>query len=63
MWPSSRLLGTNSFFINSNAGNFEDYIVQDVWSFLVANYPIRPSAKPIFSPACRWAVSPPSTWG
>jgi len=31
-----------SFFANSRAGNFEDYVMQDVWPFLLANYPIRP---------------------
>lgn len=31
-----------SFFINSLAGDFEDYILQDVWNFVVSHYPIRP---------------------
>jgi enterochelin esterase-like enzyme len=31
-----------SFFINSKAGRFEDYIMQDVLEFVCANYPIRP---------------------
>jgi S-formylglutathione hydrolase FrmB len=31
-----------SFFINSNAGPFEDFILQDMWDFVVKNYPIRP---------------------
>lgn len=31
-----------SFFINSNAGPFEDYLMQDVWDFVCHNYPIRP---------------------
>jgi S-formylglutathione hydrolase FrmB len=39
------LLGPNSFFINSNAGNFEDYLIEDVWGFLTANYPIRPERQ------------------
>jgi hypothetical protein len=34
-----------SFFVNSNAGNFEDYIVHDVWNFLTAHYPIRPERE------------------
>lgn len=35
----------NSFYINSKAGNFEDYILLDVWKFLVENYPIRPERE------------------
>ena len=31
-----------SFFINSKAGRFEDFVMQDVWDFVTANYPIRP---------------------
>jgi S-formylglutathione hydrolase FrmB len=31
-----------SFFLNSLAGNFEDFIIQDVWEFVVSHYPIRP---------------------
>jgi S-formylglutathione hydrolase FrmB len=34
-----------SFFINSKAGAFEDFIIQDVWPFLFQNYPIRPEAE------------------
>lgn len=34
-----------SFFVNTKAGNFEDYIIQDVWSFLLTNYPIRPEQE------------------
>jgi S-formylglutathione hydrolase FrmB len=30
-----------SFFINSNAGNFEDMVLQDVWDFVTSRYPIR----------------------
>jgi S-formylglutathione hydrolase FrmB len=31
-----------SFFMNSKAGRFEDWIIQDVWPFLLRNYRIRP---------------------
>jgi S-formylglutathione hydrolase FrmB len=31
-----------SFFLNSNAGRFEDFVIQDVWGFLLQNFPIRP---------------------
>jgi S-formylglutathione hydrolase FrmB len=30
-----------SFWINSNAGPFEDFVLQDVWDHLTHNYPIR----------------------
>jgi S-formylglutathione hydrolase FrmB len=39
------LLSYNSFFLNSKAGRFEDYLIEDVWGFLVANYPIRPERE------------------
>jgi S-formylglutathione hydrolase FrmB len=38
--PSLRVGG--SFFLNSRAGAFEDYLMQDVWDFVVAKYPILP---------------------
>lgn len=34
-----------SFFVNSKAGNFEDYIMQDVWGFLHTHFPIRPERE------------------
>ena len=34
-----------TFYVNSNAGNYEDYIIQDVWGFLVSHYPIRPERE------------------
>jgi len=30
-----------SFFINSQAGDFEDFVLQDVWDFVCHHYPIR----------------------
>lgn len=39
------MLYPGSFFINSRAGRFEDFIVQDVWCFLVQNFPIRPEPQ------------------
>jgi pimeloyl-ACP methyl ester carboxylesterase len=38
-------LTPGSFFINSKAGRFEDFIVQDVYNFLLINYPIRPERE------------------
>jgi S-formylglutathione hydrolase FrmB len=39
------LLSAGSFYLNTKAGNFEDYLVGDVWNFLVRNYPIRPEPE------------------
>ncbi len=36
------LISKGSFYINTKAGNFEDYVICDVWPFLLANYPILP---------------------
>jgi hypothetical protein len=38
-------LQAGSFYINSHAGNFEDYIIQDVWGFAKDNFPIRPEPE------------------
>ncbi len=35
-------IGANPLFLNSRLGNFEDYVMQDVWGFMMRNYPIRP---------------------
>jgi S-formylglutathione hydrolase FrmB len=34
-----------SFFVNSNAGDFENWVLIDVWDFLVNNFPIRPERE------------------
>jgi S-formylglutathione hydrolase FrmB len=39
------LLTAGSFFFNSKAGAFEDYIIGDVWNFLVEHFPIRPERE------------------
>jgi S-formylglutathione hydrolase FrmB len=39
------LLQGASFFLNSNAGNFEDFLVHDVWRFLIERYPLRPERE------------------
>jgi S-formylglutathione hydrolase FrmB len=36
---------TGSFFLNSQAGEFEDFLVYDVWDFVVSRYPIRPERQ------------------
>jgi S-formylglutathione hydrolase FrmB len=35
-------LSPGSFFLNSEAGCFEDYLMVDVWQFLMSQFPIRP---------------------
>jgi S-formylglutathione hydrolase FrmB len=39
------LLSAGSFYLNSPAGAFEDYLMVDVWNFLMAHYPIRPEPE------------------
>jgi hypothetical protein len=34
-----------SFFIDGPSGDFQDYIIKDVWTYLVKNYPVRPETK------------------
>lgn len=36
---------TGTFFLNSNLGRYEDYLVHDVYDFLMTNYPIRPEPE------------------
>lgn len=41
-----RLLRNGSFFINTpRAGNFEDFLIGDVWAYLHAHFPLRPEAR------------------
>lgn len=39
------ILKPGSFFQNTQAGDFEDYLLQDVWDFVTQNYPIRPERQ------------------
>jgi S-formylglutathione hydrolase FrmB len=41
----STLLSGNSFYLNTEAGRFEDFIICDVWQFLLANFPVRPERE------------------
>jgi len=41
----SQLLGAEPLFINSRLGRFEDYVTQDIWDFVVRNYPVRPERE------------------
>ncbi len=34
-----------SFFLNSNAGPYEDYVLQDVWDYLISHYSISPQRE------------------
>jgi S-formylglutathione hydrolase FrmB len=49
--PDGSLLGLDclfsagSFFINSEAGRFEDYLMCDTWNFLTSHFPIRPEPE------------------
>lgn len=37
--------GAGSFFLNSEAGRFEDFLTIDVWNFLMCRFPIRPERE------------------
>lgn len=39
------VFGIASFFANTDAGRYEDYLMEDVWNFLFANFPIRPERE------------------
>src|SRR5205807_833854 len=41
----ARLFSAGSFYVNSDAGRFEDYIIQDVWGFVIRNYAVRPERE------------------
>src|SRR5262245_16416180 len=36
------LLNAGSFYVNPKAGRFGDFIIQDVWGFVTATFPVRP---------------------
>jgi hypothetical protein len=42
---SACLFSPGSFFLNSRAGAFEDYLMVDVWNFLHEHFPIRPERE------------------
>ncbi|HET6576074.1 MAG TPA: alpha/beta hydrolase-fold protein [Fimbriiglobus sp.] len=39
------LIQNGSFYVNSTAGRFEDYIIQDVWGFVRRNFAVRPERE------------------
>lgn len=41
----SCLTTAGTFFVNSKLGAFEDYLVHDVYDFLMSHYPIRPEPE------------------
>ncbi len=39
------LIQNGSFYVNSEAGRFEDYIIRDVWAFVRRNFAVRPERE------------------
>jgi len=39
------LFKSASFFANTDAGRFEDYLMEDVWNFMMTTFPIRPERE------------------
>jgi S-formylglutathione hydrolase FrmB len=39
------LFNAGSFFLNTKAGAFEDFLMSDVWNFLFGHYPLRPEPE------------------
>ena len=39
------LLQAGSFYLNTNAGRYEDYVINDVWGLLQREFPIRPEPE------------------
>ena len=39
------LLTAGTFFLNSNLGAFEDFLMVDVWDFVLGHYPVRPERE------------------
>ncbi len=39
------LLPQGSFFINSRAGRFEDFVMHEVWDFMHTHFPLRPDRE------------------
>ena len=38
-------VSSSSFFLNSEAGRFEDFLMCDVWNFVMSRFPIRPETE------------------
>ncbi|MGL6094769.1 MAG: alpha/beta hydrolase, partial [Fimbriiglobus sp.] len=38
-------LNTGSFYLNGVAGNFADYVIDDVWAFVKTNFAVRPERE------------------
>lgn len=43
--PSDKWIKRGSFYVNSNAGRYEDYLLQDVQGFAEQNFPLHPDRK------------------
>jgi S-formylglutathione hydrolase FrmB len=42
---NARLFGADPVWLNSRVGRFEDFLMQDVWEFVHAHYPIQPARE------------------
>jgi S-formylglutathione hydrolase FrmB len=38
-------VSSSSFFLNSEAGRFEDFLMCDIWNFVMSRFPIRPETE------------------
>jgi S-formylglutathione hydrolase FrmB len=45
LYGRSSCLSAGSFFLNSDAGDFENFIMGDVWNFVHERFPIRPERE------------------
>jgi S-formylglutathione hydrolase FrmB len=45
IYQSNGFFHKGSFFLNTDAGNFEDWLMHDVWEFVLAHYPVRPEPE------------------
>ena len=39
------LINNGSFYVNSEAGRFEDFVIQDVWAFVRRHFAVRPERE------------------
>jgi S-formylglutathione hydrolase FrmB len=45
LYGRSSACGPASFWANSRAGRFEDYLMMDVWNFMMEHFPLRPERE------------------
>jgi S-formylglutathione hydrolase FrmB len=39
------IFSAGSFFLNTDAGRYEDYLMIDIWNFMFQNFPLRPEPE------------------